>query len=70
MTPSLKAQIYFVSDNSLFVIRYVTLFPTQDWNRSKEPTFNKEPSPDNAEVTALELIPPQYGAGEFNENGG
>ena len=66
----MKAQIYFVSDHSLFVIRYVTFFPTQDWNRSKESTFNEEPSPDNDEVTALELIPPQYGAGGFNGIGG
>ena len=59
-----------MSDHSLFVIRYVTFFSTHDWNRSKEPTFNEEPSPDNDEVTALKLIPPQYGAGVFNEIGG
>ena len=32
----------------------------------KESTFNKEPSPDNDEVTALDLIPPPNGAGGFN----
>ena len=36
----------------------------------KEPTFNKEPSPDNDEVTALDLIPPPNGAGTFNGIGG
>ena len=36
----------------------------------KEPTFNEEPSPDNDEVTALELIPPPNGAGTFNGIGG
>ena len=36
----------------------------------KEPTFNEEPSPDNYEVTALDLIPPRNGAGGFNDIGG
>ena len=36
----------------------------------KEPTFNKEPSPDNNEVTDLYLIPPPNGAGIFNYIGG
>ena len=36
----------------------------------KEPTFNKEPSPDNDEVTALELIPPPNGSWDFNAIGG
>ena len=33
----------------------------------KEPTFNEEPSPDNDEATALELIPPPNGAWTFND---
>ena len=32
----------------------------------KDPTFNKEPSPYNDEVKALDLIPPPYAAGDFN----
>ena len=32
----------------------------------KEPTFNKKPSPDNYEVTDLDLTPPPNGAGVFN----
>ena len=36
----------------------------------KEPTFNKEPSPDNDEVTASGFIPPPNGAGGFNKIGG
>ena len=34
-----------------------------------DPTFNKEPSPDNDEVTALYLISPTNGAGAFNNIG-
>ena len=33
----------------------------------KEPTSNGEPSPDNYEVTALDLIPPPNGSGAFNK---
>ena len=36
----------------------------------KNHTFNKEPSPDNDEVTALDLIPPPNGDGSFNAIGG
>ena len=36
----------------------------------KEPTFNEEPSPDNDEDIALDLIPPPNGAGGFNGIGG
>ena len=36
----------------------------------KDPTFNKEPSPDNDEFTALDLIPPPNGAGDFDGIGG
>ena len=36
----------------------------------KEPTLNKEPTTDNDEVTALELIPPPNGTGAFNDIGG
>ena len=35
----------------------------------KEPNFNKEPLPNNYEVTALDLIPHPNGDGAFNENG-
>ena len=36
----------------------------------KYPTFNKETSPNNDEVTALDLIPPPNGSGGFNDIGG
>ena len=36
----------------------------------KDPTFNEELSPDNDEVTSLELIPPPDGAVTFNDIGG
>ena len=36
----------------------------------KDTTFNREPSSDNGEVTALDLIAPKYCAGEFNGIGG
>ena len=36
----------------------------------KELTFNKEPLPDNDEVTSLDLIPPPNGDGGFNYIGG
>ena len=35
----------------------------------KEPTFNNEPSPDNYEATAFDLIPPPNGDGAFNAIG-
>ena len=35
----------------------------------KYPTFNEELLPDNDEVTALDLIPPPNGAGDFNDIG-
>ena len=36
----------------------------------KEPTFNKEPSHVNDEVTSLDLIPPPNVDGGFNDIGG
>ena len=36
----------------------------------KDPTFNEEPSPDNYEFIALDLIPPPNSSGLFNDNGG
>ena len=36
----------------------------------KEYTYNKEPSPDNDEVTTLGLILPPNGDGAFNDIGG
>ena len=41
-----------------------------DEPNEKDPTFNEEPSIDNDEVKALELIPPQNGDGSFNYIGG
>ena len=38
--------------------------------KEKDPTFNKEPSPNNGEVSSLVLIPPPNGAGTFNDIGG
>ena len=39
-------------------------------SNDKYPTFNKEPSHDNNEVTALDLIPPPNCAGDFYDIGG
>ena len=36
----------------------------------RDHTFNKEPSPDNDEFTALALIPPSNGTRVFNNIGG
>ena len=36
----------------------------------KEPTFNKEPSPDNDEVATLDLNPPPNGSVSLNYIGG
>ena len=39
-------------------------------HHQKESAFDEEPSSDNDEVAALDLIPPQNGAGTFNGIGG
>ena len=54
-----------ISNIGLLTAEKLTVEPNE-----KDPTFNEELSPDNYEVTALELIPPPNGAGTFNKIGG
>ena len=51
-------------------IGLITVETLTDEPNEKKPTFKKEPSSDNDEVTALDLIPPPNGTGDFNETGG
>ena len=60
--------LYSVAVISNIVILIVEAL-TGETNK-KYPTFNKEPSPDNYEVTSLYLIPPTNGSGVFNYIGG
>ena len=59
--------------SSVSLISNIGLLPAEALTgepNEKDPTFNKEPSPDNDEFTALDFIPPPNGAGEFNDIGG
>ena len=53
--------VFLVENIGLLAAEAITGEPND-----KNHTFNKEPSPDNDEVTALDLIPPPNGDGAFN----
>ena len=55
------SSVALISNIGLLTAEVLTSEPNE-----KEPTFNEEPSPDNDEVTALDLIRPPNGARDFN----
>ena len=57
--------VFLVENIGLLAAEAITGEPND-----KNHTFNKEPSPDNDEVTALELIPTPNGPGVFDDIGG
>ena len=58
------SSVALISNIGLLTAEALTIAPNY-----KDPTFNNEPSPDNDDVTDLDLIPPRNGAGAFNAVG-
>ena len=57
--------VALISNIGLLTAEALTGEPNEE-----EPTFNKEPSPDNVKVTDFYLIPPPNGSGACNDIGG